>query len=223
MQKQGGVRLVFWLVSAVALGVSGCGHRVSPMGIASNAGTRAVAEYDANKDGSLDYDELAKAPGLRAAVAKIKNLIKRRGEVPEESELQSVKITAAEIDARIQQWKSLGTGRVKVLCHVYRVEGGKAEPLEGAQVKFLPEDFLGTDLTVGVGTTDESGTALVSQPSRGTGNPAHGMSPGFYRVEITREGDSIPAKYNTATTLGQEVAVDAAGISSGGPVFALEY
>ena len=32
-----------------------------------------------------------------------------------------------------------------------------------------------------------------------------GLSPGFYRVEITKEGDNIPAKYNTATTLGLEI------------------
>ena len=33
-----------------------------------------------------------------------------------------------------------------------------------------------------------------------------GLSPGFYRVEITKDGEKIPAKYNTETTLGAEVA-----------------
>ena len=45
--------------------------------------------------------------------------------------------------------------------------------------------------------------------------------PGFYRVEITK-GNEIPAKYNTETILGQEVAADVAGISSR-LVFELEY
>ena len=88
-------------------------------------------------------------------------------------------------------------------------------------ILIVPEDFLGPELATGTGTTDGSGTALISQPSRGEGDTARGMSPGFYRVEITK-GDEIPAKYNTATVLGQEVAVDADGISSA-LVFELEY
>ena len=69
---------------------------------------------DTNKDGVLDYEELAKAPGLRAAMAKIKKLVKIRGAAPSESQLKSVKISAEEIDARIQEWKAHGTGRVAV-------------------------------------------------------------------------------------------------------------
>jgi hypothetical protein len=34
-------------------------------------------------------------------------------------------------------------------------------------------------------------------------------------VEITRQGDTIPAMYNTQTIFGQEVANDAAGIQEG--------
>ncbi len=178
MQKQRGFRLLFWLVSAVALGVSGCGHRVSPMGIASNAGSQAVAKYDANKDGSLDYDELAKAPGLRAAVGKIKKLAKAHGTSPSEDEVRSAKITAEEIDARIREWKDRGTGRINVVCRVLAKNGGSAEAIAGAIVKFVPEDFLGPGLTVGEGTTNENGVASISQPG------ARGISPGFYRGEI---------------------------------------
>ena len=32
-----------------------------------------MAKYDANNDGVLNYQELAKAPGLRAAVARVEN------------------------------------------------------------------------------------------------------------------------------------------------------
>ncbi|MGO9114275.1 MAG: hypothetical protein ACLP9L_34095 [Thermoguttaceae bacterium] len=219
MQKQISFRRGFALVGVVALAVSGCGgSAIRPMAIASNAGAQAVAKYDANKDGALDYDELAKAPGLQAAVAKIKKLAKgRRAEEPSESQLRSAKITADEIDARIQEWKAHGTGRIKVLCHVSRVGGGRSEPIANAEVKFVPEDFLGTELTTGTGTTDANGNATISQPSRGGSDPARGMSPGFYRVEIIK-GTEIPEKYNTATILGQEVAVDAVGISG-----ALQY
>ena len=40
---------------------------------------------------------------------------------------------------------------------------------------------------------------------------AAGVPPGFYRVQVTKSGENIPAKYNRETTLGHEVARDAAG------------
>jgi hypothetical protein len=223
MQKQTGFRLGFALGAMAALAVSGCGHaRVRPMEIASDAGAQAVAKYDTNKDGALDYTELAKAPGLQAAVAKIKKFVKRRGEIPSENQLASAKITAEEIDARIKEWKDRGTGRVRVTCHVTRTSGGSTEPLRDAEIKYVPEDFLGPGLTTGTGKTDSNGNATISQPSRGAGDPDHGMSPGFYRIEITKPGDDIPSKYNTETVLGQEVAADALGITGAFPID-LEY
>jgi hypothetical protein len=42
-----------------------------------------------------------------------------------------------------------------------------------------------------------------------------GVAPGLYRVEITKDGEDIPAKYNTDTVFGQEVAMDAKGIQEG--------
>jgi len=218
MQKQIGFRLGFSFVGMVAIAVSGCGRgTVRPMEIASDAGTQAVAKFDANKDGVLDYRELARAPGLQAGLAKIKKLGGRHAE-PSEKQLLGATITAEEIDARIKQWKAHGTGRIAVNCRVMK----SGRPLANAEVKFVPEEFLGPGLSTGTGTTDANGNAKVSQPSRGSGDPANGMSPGFYRVEITK-GNEIPAQYNTATILGQEVAVDAIGISTGGVAFDLDY
>lgn len=34
------------------------------------------------------------------------------------------------------------------------------------------------------------------------------MPPGFYRVEITKDGLNIPAKYNTETILGTEISYE---------------
>jgi hypothetical protein len=221
MKKQIRFRLGFGLVGLAVLTVAGCGPAsVRPSAIASDAGAQAVAKYDANKDGVLDYKELAKAPGLRAAVGTIKKLAKPRHPAPPESELQSAKISAAEIDARINEWKARGTGRITVMCRVVKKATG--QPIPDAEVKFVPEDFLGAALLVGNGTTDAKGYAKVSQASRGKGDPNIGVCPGFYRVEITKGGE-IPAKYNTATILGQEVAMDAVGISTGGIVFELSY
>ncbi len=230
MQKHIALHFGFGLAGMAALVVSGgCGGRspsaIQPMEIASNAGAQAMAQLDANKDGFLDYNELAKAPGLRAGVASIKKMATFRGPKPSESQLQSAKISAEEIDARIQEWKEHGSGRTTVSCRVYRInkKGGKGKiPLAGAEVKFVPETFLGPGLLTGTGTTAASGTALVAQPSRGGGDPTTGMCPGFYRVEITK-GNEIPAKYNTTTILGVEIAGDAPDLSAGGPTFDLEY
>ena len=104
MQKQNGVFL--GLAAIAALAVSGCGgspSAVRPMEIASDAGTQAVAKLDANKDGVLDYDELAKAPGLRAGVAKIKKMVNFANPRRPKASCKSAKISAEEIDARIQR------------------------------------------------------------------------------------------------------------------------
>ena len=99
---------------------------------------------------------------------------------------------------------------------------GKPEPIAGAEVKFVPEGFLGPGLTTGTGTTDKRGHGhdFAAQPRwRRSGR---GHEPGFYRVEITK-GNEIPAKYNTATILGEEVACDAVRLWSGPLNFELEY
>ena len=196
------------------------------MEIASNAGAQAIAQLDANKDGVLDYNELAKAPGLRAAVARIKNLASFRSPPPSESQLQSQKISADDINARIQQWKEHGTARLAVSCRVCRANkkpGGKAKtPIADAEVRFVPEAFLGPNLAPGIGKTDKNGAVVVSQPSRGANDPQSGMGPGFYRVEITK-GKEIPAKYNRETVLGLEVAGDSLQLAAGGLEFDLEY
>jgi hypothetical protein len=76
----------------------------------------------------------------------------------------------------------------------------------------VPEEFLGSGLPTGTGTTDTRGMAFISQPSH-EGDTSRGMSPGFYRVEITK-GEEIPVKYNKSTIFGQEVAADVPGILS---------
>ena len=198
---------------------------VKPPEIAANAGKQAIDQLDANHDNLLDYNELAKAPGLRAAVATIKKLAVFRGPPPQESQVRAAKISAEEIDARVQQWKDRGVGRISISCHVYRVgkPGAKhaRQPVVGAEVKFVPEPFLGPGMPTGAGTTDKTGLAAIVQPSTGPTDPP-GMAPGFYRVEITK-GTEIPPQYNTATVLGQEVASDALGLSGGGAAFELEY
>ena len=201
-------KVAILVLAVVAVSVTGCmgsaPSRVTPQGIASDAASKAMELYDANHDGQLDSAELDKAPGLKAALKQVD----KNGDG---------KISADEINARINDWKESKLGRMSISCRV--LHGGM--PLAGAKVVFEPESFLGDQLKSGSGTTDANGTVSIAMDPSVAGD-LPGMSPGFYRVRITKDGEKIPATYNTETTLGQEIAQDAAGIV-GGIKFDLKY
>ncbi len=62
------------LIGCAAL-LAGCMRsspgRLAPPGVNSKAGEDAVGQYDADRDGVLGGPELDKAPGLKAALARI--------------------------------------------------------------------------------------------------------------------------------------------------------
>ena len=200
-----GPRLRFGLPCLALLLVFGCSQgalpRVYPDKPDSRAGSRAIELYDSAKNGYLTANDLQKAPGLKAAMRQV-------------DRNKDGKISADEISARIQDWADSTLGRMGVSCIVNH----NGRPLAGATVKFVPESFLGGGLQASEGTTDDHGMARLSVP----GSAQRGTSPGFYRVEITKAGE-IPAKYNTNTCLGQEVASDAAGLSHGVATVDLNY
>jgi hypothetical protein len=195
------VRSMIGVVLAVAVSMgAGCSRglpRVRPPSInASSAGAKAMEMYDADKDGKLSGAELDKCPALKAALAQIDT----SGEGT---------ITAAQITARIKQWQAAKIGRTQLECVVLR----NGKPLAGAEVKFVPEEFLGDDIKTASGKTNKSGRARLSVATTSRADPP-GVALGLYRVEITKPGDNIPAKYNTETTLGQEVALDSPNIQN---------
>jgi len=176
--------------------------RLSP----SRVARRAMKQYDANKDGKIDRRELGKCPTLKSAV----EMIDKNGDGV---------VTAGEIADRVQDWLDSKLGRMCFACTV-TLDG---KPLQGALVRFVPERFLGKAFQAATGTTDEHGIAVVSIPLTGPDDPP-GIAPGFYRVEIskTKNGkETIAAQYNTKTVLGQEIAMDAAGLA-GESVFVVE-
>jgi hypothetical protein len=153
--------------------------------------------YDADKDGKLSGAELDKCPALKTAMKQI--------------DMNSDgSITAEEIATRIKAWQNSKLGRMSLSCTVMH----NGRPLSDAEVKFVPEKFLGENVKEATGKTDQNGVAMVSVPTADRTDPP-GVAPGLYRVEITKAGENIPAKYNTETTFGQEVALDAAGIREG--------
>ncbi len=199
MSARSQMTLLVVLSVVVAFGCSGKPGRIHPPAInASSAGAEAITMYDTDKDGKISGAELDKCPALKAAMAQIDP----SGEKA---------ITADMITARIKAWQASKLGRTAVSCTVLH----NGRPLPDAEVKFVPEKFLGENLPEASGKTDQSGVAMISIPTGGDRKVPPGVAPGLYRVEITKASEKIPAKYNTETTLGQEVALDAAGIREG--------
>ncbi|MBU4270703.1 MAG: hypothetical protein KKE86_00895 [Planctomycetes bacterium] len=196
-----------WVLAFVALFVvcAGCPRgpsRIHPPSInASAAGDKAIEMFDADKDGKLSGEELDKCPGVKAALAQI-------------DPTGQGAVTADMITARIGAWQDSKLGRMSFSCRVTH----NGRPLQGAEVKFVPEKFLGENVQVATGKTDQNGMAMINVPNL----TPPGLAPGLYRVEITKPGLDIPAKYNTETILGQEAALDAKGIQEG-VVFQLSF
>ena len=188
-------------------GLPGCGNSgprpVLPDLPDSSAAQKALELYDTNRDGFLDAAELEKVPGLKAGLKRLDTT--HRG-----------MISADEIAARIKDWAASKVGRMPVSCRINH----NGIPLVGAKVVFAPEPFLGGTLQPGSGTTNKQGLVSISSPY--AADPKiKGLSPGFYRIEVTKDGEKLPARYNSETTLGVEVAPGVSDLSS--MVFDLQF
>ena len=168
---------------------------IDPVG----AGKAALAQFDTDKDGKISGAELDKAPSLKYNMAKM--------DLNHDSAL-----TADEIAARVKFWQEKDVWRRPIFCTVLH----NNTPLADAEVKLIPEKLLGDQMKVARGTTNALGTARLSD---GTEAPdeSPGVAPGFYRVEITKTGENIPAQYNTETTLGLDTSVDNQTTITGAP------
>jgi hypothetical protein len=197
--------VTFWvLVSAMVslIFLQACSRgpsRINPPSInASAAGEAAIAEFDANKDGKIAGAEFDKVPSLKSNLKKL-----------DTNNDQAV--SADEITERIKFWQDvLKVGRQSIHCTILR----NGLPLTNAEVKFVPEKFLGENMKVAKGTTGENGVCRLSIEMEGP-DDVPGVPPGFYRVEVTKAGENIPPKYNTATTLGIDCATDNEEVARG--------
>jgi len=179
----------------------GCGlrsGRVNPPKIDPvAAGRAAVAEYDLSGDGILDQAELENAPALKSAMRNL-------------DQDENGQIVAEEITARINAWKKTKIGMMSIAC-VVLMDG---RPLSGATVTLEPESFLGDAVKPATGVT-VNGTADMSIAEQYRPVPnLWGVHCGLYKVRISKQqggSEVIPSKYNTESTLGCEVALDAPG------------
>jgi hypothetical protein len=155
---------------------------------AADAARAAMAKYDANGDGKLDAKELKKCPGLLDAL--------------KQTDANGDKtLDEAEIAARIEKLFAGGAAIIDAMTQV--TLNGK--PLEGATVTYEPEEFLGSAIKPGSGTTDAHGQAVPA----GADPKFPGLNPGIYRVKISKEvggKESIPKRYNVESELGKEIA-----------------
>ena len=119
------------------------------------------------------------------------------------------KLDRDEIEARLRFYRECRDYLLKTVCRVTL----DASPLAGATVRFLPDRSIRGTVEPAEGITDEEGRAVMSTEDRD--ELGVGVQPGMYSVEIYLLDDSgqavtetLPARYNTQTTLGYEAAPD---------------
>lgn len=192
--------------AGICLAIAGCSQGPSAIPKlsvnASSASAAAIKLYDSDGDGELAEAELEKAPGIKAGLKKADT----NGDG---------KISRAELAARMETWNASRYAILPISCGV-TLDGAR---IEGAKVVFEPEPFLDDAVRQGVGISNDAGLAGVSIPkeNRLVADSPPGLQMGYYIVRITKEVDGkelIPAKYNTESILGQEVAYDDPAVQS---------
>lgn len=178
-----------WLVVVAASVGCGSGSKVSVS--PSSAAAKALEQYDANKDGAIDAEELKNCPPLAAS---LRNYDRNA----------DGKIAVDEITFRLERLFADANSLAGVDLTV-TLDGS---PLSGATVKLRPAAFLGGELDVAEGVTDETGMVRPTIPPEhipAEFNQAPVVQKIPYVVEVTHPAKQIPAKYNTASELGFEV------------------
>ena len=183
------------LLLAIAGGCSGRPGRVATPGVdAGEAAQAAIELYDKNGNGALDGDELSASPALMNAL-------------PSYDSDKDGLLSKAELVDGMQRWSQRGIGALS-LPFIVRLNG---RPLEGAQIKLIPEPFLADAVKPASGISDSAGAGSLSiaEADRPSGFPKNlpVMQPGLYLVEITHPTVAIPPAYNVTTTLGIEAGI----------------
>jgi hypothetical protein len=169
-----------------------------------------MEEYDTNGDGKVAGDELEKAPALKAALPRLDTD-------------NDGGVSADEVAARVKAWKDMQSGMTGVRMQ-FTMDG---QPLAGATVTLEPESFLGEEVKAASGTTTQFGDVSPSIPKEQRPDPTlpGGAHFGLYKVRVSKMvggKETIPSRYNTQTTLGQEVSYDDPGMKSNNIRFALK-
>ena len=185
-----------WLHISVAFaalvgGCSGGPEYVKPPKIdPASAATQALELYDKNHDGKLNQEELAQCPGVLISIEKYDT---NHDKMIDEEEFRT----------RLQDLLKHGTGGTELAANV-KYQG---KPLAGATVVFEPEPYLGDDIQMAQGITSNAGIASLGIPPEKVPAALQKMKLiqyGTFKVRVTHPTMTIPAKFNTETTLGYE-------------------
>ena len=189
---------LIWLGSCLLL--AGCTSgptRVVPVSIdSSSASKQAIEMYDKDGDGALAAAELNAVPGIK------KNLGRYDGD-------SDGRVSREEIAARLNDWSKQQLA-IMGCSYIVSLDG---QHLSDATITLVPEGYLGPNVKPAMGVTMPSGLARLSHadedlPKTANGRPMAGVKGGTYKIQITHPTRKIPAKYNTATELGEEIAYD---------------
>ena len=205
---------VLLLAALLAIASASCNSgpaAIKPPSInASAAGSKAMELYDKNGDGVVSGAELDQAPALKAAMATL-DTNNDKG------------VSAGEVADRVKSWQANPAALTGVRAKV-TLDG---QPLSGAEVTFEPDACLGDDIKLAKATTGVYGdvSPVIPPELRPSENHPGGVQLGLYIVRITKSiggKETIPARYNTKTTLGQEVAYDDPAFKNRNIAFALK-
>jgi len=174
----------------------GCfGPSVSPPNYSPTASAdAAMSEYDSNKDGKIDQKELERSPALKNSL----------------DDLDLDKDKAIGRDELVKRLTEFSNSKIALMNVGVRITRA-GQPLANANVKFVPESFHGAAIKPASGKSDAQGSIEF----RTEGSALPGLAQGFYRVEVSVKDDAgqetIPATFNTNTTLGQQVRANLRG------------
>lgn len=192
-------RVLFLVSACVVMGsLVGCFGGLSPVSVpqidADAAAERAISTYDKNGDGMLSGDELSDSPPLLIALKSFDGN-------------KDQNIDKDELVQRFSMWANSGIGVSSLVCRVTI----KGQPLAGAQVELVPEEFFGNVVQPAIGTTGKTGNAVLAIDSAHLPEDMQnfrGVHQGLYRVKITHPDADLPSKFNSATTLGLVISFE---------------
>jgi hypothetical protein len=194
-------RLGKWLaISGVCTAFVGCSGGPTPIELPQfdpgSSAAKAMELYDKDDDGFIAGAELDQAPALKAARKQLDTN-------------EDERVSEQEIVDRIARFSEVSIGLTNVTCQV-TLDG---TPLDGATIRFVPDECLEGVIKEASDVTNIVGLASPSVPKemRPSADTPPGIQIGLYKVIISKKkGDQefVPEKFNTKTILGQQVAPD---------------
>lgn len=181
------------LAAASIVCVIGCSQGAARVAVPDydpdQIGAKAIELFDADGDGALSKGERSKAKSLDSAASRL-------------DADGDGRLTADEIAARIDEYVEFRVGLAPVMVTLQK--GGR--PVVNAVVTYEPEEFMGSEIVPGQGTTNEEGRTVISVGAEHLPSPRHsGVRPGFYRVRVQLADGSVPEKFDAGIECAGDV------------------